>query len=120
MRQPITLPLISDILVARPVPKYDRRLSDKILAAFAHAYEVGEGGIAARLRRVLEEAELNSAAAHPERRSGDALRQADLLIEFVDARSAYRRASERESGDAEEIERTSREMLDAYRRWSNS
>ena len=120
MRHTIALPLVSDILVAHPAPKYDRRLSDKILAAFAHAYEVGERGVAARLRRALEEAEQNAAAAHPERRASNALLQADLLIEFVDAREAYKRTAERDPDDIEEIDRASREMLDAYRRWSNS
>ena len=93
MRQTIDLPLLSDILVAAPVPKYDRRLSDKILAAFAHAYEAGERGVAERLRRALEEAEQSAAAAHPERRASTALISADLLIDFVDARNAYKNAT---------------------------
>ncbi len=120
MRQTIVLPLLSDILVANPAPKYDRRLSDKILAAFAHAYEVGESGVAARLHRALEEAEQIAAAAHPQRRSGTALDQASLLVEFVDARNAYKSAAQRNPSDAEELDRTSREMLEAYRRWSDS
>ncbi len=120
MRQSIDLPLLSDILVTHPAPKYDRRLSDKILAAFAHAYEVGERGVAARLRRALEEAEQSAAAAHPQRRSSTAMTQADLLVEFVDARDAYKRATRCDPSDAEELDRTSREMLDAYRRWSDS
>ncbi len=120
MRQSIVLPLRSDILVANPAPKYDRRLSDKILAAFAHAYEVGERGVAARLRRALEEAEQSAAAAHPERRSSNALDQAGLLIDFVDARKAYKSAAKHEPSNPEELDRTSREMLEAYRRWSDS
>lgn len=120
MRHSIVLPLLSDILVASPAPKYDRRLSDKILAAFAHAYEAGERSVAARLRRALEEAEQSAAAAHPERRISTALDSADLLIEFVDARIAYKTAASRNPGNAEELDRTSREMLEAYRRWSDS
>ena len=120
MRQSIVLPLLSDIVVVNAVPKYDRRLSDKILAAFAHAYEAGEQGVAARLRRALEEAEQSAAAAHPERRSNTALDQADLLIEFVDARKAYKNATQRDPSDTVELDRTSREMLEAYRRWSDS
>ena len=120
MRQSIVLPLLSDIVVVNAVPKYDRRLSDKILAAFAHAYEAGEQGVAARLRRALEEAEQSAAAAHPERRSNTALDQADLLIEFVDARKAYKNATQRDPNDTKELDRTSREMLEAYRRWSDS
>jgi len=120
MRQAIVLPLVSEILIANPAPKYDRRLSDKILAAFAHAYEAGETGVAARLRRALEESEQSAAAAHPQRRASTALDQADLLIEFVDARKAYKSAAQRTPSDAEELDRTSREMLEAYRRWSDS
>ena len=45
MREPITLPLLSEILVTPSPPRYDRRLSDKILAAFAHAYEVGKAPV---------------------------------------------------------------------------
>jgi len=121
MKAQITLPLPSDILVAHPTPKYDRRLSDKILAAYAHAYEIGERAIAARLRVALEEAvRAADSAGHGIRRTGDPLHQADLMREFVDARQAYRRAAEREPPDPEEIERTSREMLEAYRIWSDS
>lgn len=121
MRAQITLPLPSDILVAHPQPKYDRRLSDKILAAYAHAYEIGERAIAARLRVALEEAvRAAEPVGHSVRRNGDPLHQADLLSEFVDAREAYKRAAEREPPDSEEIERTSREMLEAYRTWSDS
>ena len=120
MRDQITLPLLSEILVARPVPKYDRRLSDKILAAFAHAYEVGEVGIAATLRRALEETELRDCEANSERRSSDTLQQADLLVEFVDAREAYKRANEREPADPEEVDLATQEMIEAFRRWSDS
>ena len=120
MRDQITLPLVSEILVAHPAPKHDRRLSDKILAAFAHAYEVGELGIAATLRRALEESELRGCETHPERRHSDMLQQADLLVEFVDARAAYKRANERTPSDPEEVDLATREMIDAYRRWSDS
>lgn len=120
MKDQITLPLVSEILVTRPMPTHDRRLSDKILAAFAHAYEVGELGIAATLRRVLEEAELRGRQTYPDRRGSDTLHQADLLVEFVDAREAYKRANEREPADPEEVDLATREMIEAYRRWSDS
>jgi hypothetical protein len=119
MKEQIQLPLISDILVVHPGPKYDRRLSDKILAAFSHAYEVGERGMALQLRRVLEDAE-HAAAANGERRGSTALHQADRLVEFVDAREAYKQASARTPADPEELDQTSRELLEAYRRWSDS
>jgi len=120
MKEQIQLPLISDILVVHPGPKYDRRLSDKILAAFSHAYEVGERGLALQLRRVLEDAENAAAAANGDRRGSSALSQADRLVEFVDAREAYKQASARTPSDPEELDQTSRELLEAYRRWSDS
>ncbi len=47
----------SEIVVSTGSPKHDRRLSDRILAAFGHAYAEGAFGVAAVLRRALEEAE---------------------------------------------------------------
>ena len=120
MRDQIALPLLSEILVVRPVPKYDRRLSDKILAAFAHAYEVGELSVASSLRRALEQAESSGRETSAERRLSDTLYQADLLVEFVDARAAYKRANERKPADPEEVDLATREMIEAYRRWSDS
>ena len=120
MRQAITLPMACEILVSVPPTPYDRRLSDKILAAFAHAYEAGELALAATLRRALEEAERGGGDLPFERRRSDVLRQADLLVEFVDARNAYKQATGRTPQDPEEIDQASREMLEAYRRWSAS
>ena len=120
MKAQIKLPLISEILIVHPGPKHDRRLSDKVLAAFSHAYEVGERAVAFRLRRILEDIEQGGIDTHPDRRSSNALTQADLLVEFVDAREAYKQASESEAADPEELDRISRELLEAYRRWSDS
>ncbi|MFQ5772881.1 MAG: hypothetical protein ACE5GS_00035 [Kiloniellaceae bacterium] len=118
MRQAIVLPLPSEILFSAAGPKYDRRLTDKILAAFAHAYEADERGIAAMLRRALEEAERASAGPGAERRLSSVLRQADLWTEFVDARQAYKRAAARTPPDPEAVECAGLELLEAYRRWS--
>ncbi len=43
----------SEIVVSTRTPKHDRRLSDKILAAFGHAYAEGALGVAAVLRRAM-------------------------------------------------------------------
>ena len=120
MKQTIVLPLASEILFEVPTVKFDRRLGDKILAAFAHAYETGETGVAAILRRALEEAERAGADARVERRRSDSLRQADLLCEFVDARNVYKRVTGRTPQDRREVEQAGRDMLEAYRRWSDS
>lgn len=120
MRQSIALPLPSEILVSLPPSKYDRRLTDKILAAFAHAYEAGELGIAGMLRRALEEAERRSEDLAQNRRHSTVLRQADLWVAFVDARKAYRNATERTPRDEEEIEDARLTMIETYRAWSDA
>ncbi len=114
------LPIHSEIVVSIGTPKHDRRLSDKILAAFGHATAEGAPAVAALLRRALEEAERDiQGAGHPRRRGG-ALVQADLWVEFVEARDNFRRNSDAEAPDPKELEHTRAEMMDAYKRWSYS
>ena len=57
-------------------PDHDRRLSDKILAAFNHAYSVGETAIAEQLRVLL----LDPAVSCPDHRSR---RLASSRLRFV-------------------------------------
>lgn len=118
MRQCVPLPVTSGIVLSVPEPRYDRRLADKVLAAFAHAYEVRAFAAAALLRRVLEEAERAGPGGAGERRRANVLRQADRWVAFVDAREAYRCASARTPGDPEEVEQARCDMFEAYRRWS--
>ena len=114
------LPVESEIVVSIGTPKHDRRLSDKILAAFSHATPEGAPAVAALLRRALEEAERDLESAEPRRRRGGALLQADLWVEFVIARDSFRRSADAEIPDPKEIERDRADMLDAYKRWSYS
>ena len=114
------LPVDSEIIVSIGTPKYDRRLSDKILAAFSHAYAEGETAVAAILRRALEEAERNPYDAAPEQRAGGVLSQADLWVDFVQARDYYRRAIDAETPDPKELECSRAEMMESYKRWSYS
>jgi hypothetical protein len=116
------LPVESEIIVSIGTPQYDRRLSDKILAAFSHAYAEGATAVAAILRRALEEAErdMESLAPDRDRRQSAALTQADLWMEFVEARDFFRRAFAAEVPDPKDLERTRGEMMDAYKRWSYS
>ncbi len=121
--QPLdTLPLESNIVVSTGTPKHDRRLSDKILAAFGHAYAEGALGVAAVLRRALEEAQGTFHGAPAERRAHSgyvrALVQADLWVAFVDSRDAFRRASAAQAPDLEALEQARAEMMDAYKAWS--
>ncbi len=114
------LPVDSEIIVSIGTPKHDRRLSDKILAAFSHATAEGATAVAGILRRALEEAERDLYDSTPKRRAGDALAQADLWVDFVEARDGFRRASEAKAPDPQELDSTRAEMMDAYKRWSYS
>ena len=114
------LPVDSEIVVSIGTPKHDRRLSDKILAAFSHATAEGAPAVAAVLRRALEEAERDHKDADQQRRMGGALVQADLWVAFVEARDSFRRAFDAAAPDPQELERSRAEMMDAYKRWSYS
>ena len=61
------------------LPRYNRRLSDKILAAFNHAYAAGEIEIASRIRETLARLDKDLPKGEGQRRDGAiALCQADL------------------------------------------
>lgn len=102
------------------IPRYNRRLSDKILAAFNHAYAVGEIDIASHLREVLARLDNDQAEGKGQRRDGTiALCQADLWIEFVEARNDYRMLCDTSGADSAAIQTSLTAMKDAYQRWSN-
>lgn len=91
-----------------------RRLSDKILMAFSHAYAIGEVDVARHLREVL--------VRHEERVSGganrgDPVHRADMWVAFVDARERYKKFSERAGAGSGKAERALEEMKEAYRQW---
>lgn len=92
-----------------------RRLSDKILSAFTHAYAIGEVEVAESLRAVLvlNIDQQNSDSAEP--LGVDPLSQADLWVSFVEARNRYKEASDGNSPAAGEALEA---MKDAYRQWS--
>ncbi len=97
-----------------------RRLSDKILSAFNHAYAVGESDIADRLKDALEanEARRNNGADY--RATYDPLGQAEKWIAFVEARNRYKAASVTAAEDSPEVVDVLEQMKDAYRLWSMS
>lgn len=108
-----------DITLDTGVPRYNRRLSDKILAAFNHAYAVGEIEIASRLREVLARLDKDQAEGDGQRRDGTiALCQADLWIEFVEARNDYRTLCDKSGADSGVLGTSLDAMKDAYQRWS--
>jgi len=95
-----------------------RRLCDKILVAFTHAYVVGEQDVAKKLRTALAANE-KSAGAQKNRRAGNgAVGQAELWIKFVDARDGYKKACDRKGTKPSVIETALEDMKDAYRQWS--
>lgn len=100
------------------VPDFNRRLTDKILSAFNHAYSVGEAEIAEQLRAILINAEGKARGDKPARQTGYAARQAELWMKFVEARGRYRPLAQAESIDALAISTALDEMKEAYKDWS--
>lgn len=107
--------------IARDLGRPDdtRRLSDKILAAFNHAYSVGEVDIARRLHAALALVETRSRAEHPERRAAGALNEADLWVAYIESRNSFHAARERGEADGAEAAAALEAMKLAYRRWSS-
>ncbi len=102
------------------VPGHSRRLSDKILAAFNHAYAVGKFDIARRLKAALAAVEDKAEPDRPDRRAGDALQQAELWVAFVEARTRYRRAQAEGAGNDADALAAAQLMTEAFKRWSFS
>ena len=97
-----------------------RRLSDKILAAFNHAYSVGEYDIADQLKSALANNE-NKAGPYKEmRKFYDPLGEAELWVSFVNMRNSYRLACDQKDGDANAVVEALESMKEAYRLWSQS
>jgi hypothetical protein len=103
-------------------PSHNRRLADKILAAFNHAYSIGEKGVAEKLRELLAQVETAGPAQgrSKERRSGYAARQAALWVRFVEARDRYREAIQPGRFENGAAAQALDEMKEAYKDWSTS
>ncbi len=100
------------------VPEFNRRLTDKILSAFNHAYSVGELEIAEQLRVTLVKAERKARGNKSARQKGFAAKQAELWMRFVKARSRYRPLVQAKAMDAPEMSAAFEEMKEAYKDWS--
>lgn len=96
-----------------------RRLSDKILAAFNHAYSVGEYDVAKKLKAALTDNEAQSSEFKEMRQSYDPLGEAELWVSFVEARNAYRAVCEGKKSTVSVTE-SLETMKEAYRVWSVS
>lgn len=101
-------------------PAHDRRLGDKILAAFNHAYAMGERPIASVLIEALIKAESRMLEDGLERRGDSVLAQADAWVAFVDSRNAYNALSTRDGAEPGVAEAAFLRMKQAYRLWSES
>lgn len=97
-----------------------RRLSDKILAAFSHAYAVGETEVAMKLKDALAVSEAKHDGMGEKRRSYDPLGQAEMWVAFIEARNAYKALVENERSDPNAVAVALDAMKDAYRRWSTN
>ena len=100
---------------------HDRRLSDKILAAFNHAYSVGEIAVADQLRSLLRQVDGSGEAEQEasDRRQRSAAHQADLWVTFVEARNRYREVSETPTSKRKAIADALDKMKEAYKTWSS-
>ena len=93
-----------------------RRLSDKILAAFAHAYAVGELEIADQLKAVLARNESHRESVREMRNGYDPLGEAQLWVDFIDARNRYRVVCI-DSSESAAVDEALDIMKEAYRLW---
>ena len=110
--------------------QFDRRLSDKVLSAYNHAYAADEVELANKLRVLLEEAESReishcerpgaSVLDMPIRRNSNAVRQARLWTQFVDARQGYISLSIRANSSVEQVKAAYDGMRTSYARWTVS
>ena len=100
------------------VPEYNRRLTDKILDAFTHAYSIGETDVAQRLRAILVEVEEQGMQRYPGQRSSQAAEQADYWVRFVEARDTYRRIAQSSRAEPDQISVALEQMKEAYKHWS--
>lgn len=112
-------PIVSDAISSMGEGLYSRRLTDKILSAFNQAYATGEFAVADILRQAMDEAIGRSEEVGGGRKTHPAVTQANLWVEFVNARNAYKSATDPLSGASSVmVDSAMDRMKDAYRNWS--
>jgi hypothetical protein len=103
-----------------PRHEITRRLSDKILTAFNHAYSIGENEIANKLRDALAYNEKKSQVEYEQRGKFDPIGQADLWVAFIEARNRYKKISDHRNSRRDATDTALEAMKDAYQRWSSA
>jgi hypothetical protein len=101
-------------------PEYTRRLADKILSAFNHAYAAGEHDIARDLRAALAKLDKRVRTAGPKPRAQSVLDEADRWVAFVQARDRYKGLSGDAGADPSAVGRALAEMKNAFKLWCQS
>ena len=96
-------------------PKYTRRLGDKILTAFTHAYSVGRLDLSEKLLDVL-----NSCSEQDgQERSGPILELATCWMQFVQARNRFNEVADANGEDSAAAAQAFQEMKDAHQKWKS-
>ena len=94
-------------------PRYSRRLSDKILGAFTHAYSLGRIDLADRLMDALH----LCGEADGADRSGEALDRAKSWVRFVQARNLFNEIKTSKGEESDEAHQALLAMKAAHRQW---
>ena len=99
-------------------PRYSRRITDKVLAAFNHAYVLEEIELAQKLWDALVLAEEASLRQHSRRRPNQAIELAEKWVALVDARHRHQKfAKDPALSSTPEAEDAYADMRMAYRAW---
>lgn len=102
-------------------PDPHRRLSDKILEAFVHAYSVGEAALAKDLKAALDRIDgkrrQNGCGPGAGNGAASAVERAERWVNFVEARNVYARLTGRNQPPAAKVEEARERMNEAYREW---
>lgn len=99
-------------------PRYNRRITDKVLAAFNHAYVLDELELAQKLWEALILAEEASLRQDTRRAPNQAIALAERWVKLVDARRKHQQmAADPKLASTPEAEDAHRHMRESYRAW---
>lgn len=109
-------------------PAFDRRLSDKILAAHNHAYAIGDVALAEALMAQLERSETAEREAYQRKSAGSfrfysprqsrSVKHGRLWRSYVDARNAFNVLNLQAGTPSGRLVRAEKEMQRRYAKWA--